>query len=475
MTSERVLRSFVLFLMLTVTSSCSASVQAINLYSSHSDYLQVSARTGNVLLSSDLNTANSVYVIDKDYTIPRGEVVKIADNVTLFFDGGSITGEGALVFKHTVLCGQPKIHVNVSGTVSDYACPEWFKSENRSWDDIFAALCSFQCEVRLRSNTIYKLTKPLYTGYSCMMRGGTNSTLHFDKCSTCIYVGHSNKLQDFNVVITNPGKVPVALEINTEHLGNTMINRSGTQLPFSFWWGSLLNIYIERLNIDFNGDASAYNGYGIKMLANKMGQNGWNIKVSDCVICGYFEYAFYVMSDDSMTAEPTTQTAWFTDVYFYNNRIARAKNGFYFGRRDSPGCLAPEKILISGCSMQGGDEEKHPYFVNADCVNNLAIRDCMAWDWTANNGKAYRFTTECKAVDVWDADNLGYIFDGKKSEADAKIVFKSNNKKLLKRGDSKSRPDATLYNDGDVFFDTTLKKPLWKYGDKWYDANGKEY
>lgn len=461
--------------LLFVSNACAAIAQGKIQGYNEDGFLHIPERKGNVLAVNDLNKPNSVYIIDRDYIVPDGREVTIADNVILYFEGGSISGNGSLNMNRAELKGLPCIYSGVKGKVSGYVYPEWFKSTDKTWEQVFNIVCSLQCEVRLRSNTIYELKGPIYSGYSCFMKGGTNSTLHFDKCATCIYVGHSNKFEDFNVVITNPVGEPVALEINTEYLGKTMINRSGTQLPFSFWWGSLLNIYIERLNIDFNGDENAYKGYGVKMFANKVGQNGWNIKVSDCVVCGYFEYAFYMMSDDSKTKKVTTQTAWFTDVYFYNNRIARAKNGFYFGRRNSPGCLAPEKILISGCSMQGGNGEKHPYFVNADCVNNLAIRDCMAWDWTANGGKAYRFTSECKAVDVWDADNLGYVFEGKKSEADAKIVFKSNNKKLLKRGTTSARPDASLYSDGDMFFDTSLKKPLWKYGDKWYDANGKEY
>ena len=41
-------------------------------------------------------------------------------------------------------------------------------------------------------------------------------------------------------------------------------------------------------------------------------------------------------------------------------------------------------------------------------------------------------------------------------------------------GSTSNRPNINSVWDGFCYFDTTLKKPIWKAGSKWVDATGSE-
>lgn len=45
-------------------------------------------------------------------------------------------------------------------------------------------------------------------------------------------------------------------------------------------------------------------------------------------------------------------------------------------------------------------------------------------------------------------------------------------KYLNAKGDTASRPDATLIGVGSIYFDTDLNQPIWSDGTDWIDATG---
>ena len=82
------------------------------------------------LTQSFFQSKKDTFFIREHYDL-RGETITIPSSSILYFDGGSICGEGRIIFNKTSVMGSPRILVNVEGTIANKTLDvDWFLDAN---------------------------------------------------------------------------------------------------------------------------------------------------------------------------------------------------------------------------------------------------------------------------------------------------------------------------------------------------------
>lgn len=325
----------------------------------------------NIPIAKQINSSNTIYVIQKDFTIEKTTTLVIPANCILDFEGGSING-GKIKGNNTTIKASPvKIFSTETALVGSwnvvYWYPEWFGAIGDGVTDDTEALQKLNGKSILLSNKTYLCSNLVFGGYTCVfginkfqscLKQKDNSSGDFIRLenwfggtiSDIRIEGGGNIKQDKSLWMQALLKV-----VNYTYKHNPLAPGEYDGQDVSTYYSSINNVVIRK---------SCYTGLSVLGYGNTDGgkavEHNWIHKISNIWVEQCSDYGIYDCATDNQWSNINVSRCGYTNLYIagaselFNNVKLDGESGYKLDGKDSYTILR-DRYNGSGLVVIGGN------------------------------------------------------------------------------------------------------------------------